>query len=238
MKLQDLLVRRLNIPLATTGVAVVATSLIGGSAYAASTADFSQVVGVGTLTTDIRDASRVSVSSPAVTMSAVTFSFNCQAGATASTGTFGSNSQRIYVDNPDSADNGWTLTLAATDGSTAGWSNSGDTQTFDYNDASGSTAGCSDSGDTDSVAGQMTINPSAATLTTDYSGSSTTGISLGSSAAYAEGSVDSITLVTAGSTSADVWRGYVTGIGVSQTLPAEQAADTYTLNLTLTVASS
>lgn len=56
----------------------------------------------------------------------------------------------------------------------------------------------------------------------------------GSSAAFNQGTTDSITLVNAGSTSNDVWRGYLSGATISQTIPAEQAADSYTLNLTLT----
>src|SRR6476620_10907082 len=86
--------------------------------FGASTSDFSQTINAGTLTTDIRDASRVSVTSPSVSMSAKTFSFNCPSGGSASTGTFGSSTQRIYVDNPNAANNGWTLTLAATSGAT------------------------------------------------------------------------------------------------------------------------
>src|SRR5688572_23548590 len=83
-------------------------------AFAANTTDVTQTINAGTLSTDIMDASRVTVGSPSFAMSAKTFSFDCQAGGSASTGTLGSNTQRVYVSNPDGADSGWTLTMAAT----------------------------------------------------------------------------------------------------------------------------
>lgn len=205
-------------------------------ALAASNSNFTQTINTGTLSTDIADASRNSVASPSVAMSAKAFSFDCYAGGTASTGTFGTNGERMYVSNGDAADNGWTLTVAATSGAAATWVNGGSTQRFDFNDPSGTTAGCSDGSDAggDTYAGQMTVNPAAGTLTTDCTSCTSTGVSLGSSASFNQGTTDSITLVNAGSTSNDIWRGYLTGVGVSQTIPAEQAADSYTLNLTLT----
>ncbi len=209
---------------------------VGTYVLASSTSEFSQVINPGTLTTDIRSDSSTSVGSPAVTMGAKTFSFDCQSGGSASTGTFGTASERIYVDNPDAADGGWTLTLAAAATTTTWGSGS---NYFDFNDAGGS--GCTDtsgSTDPDSYGGQMTVNPATGAITTDYSGSDTTGISLGSSSAYVQGTTDTITLVTASSASADIWRGYFTGISMSQTIPAEQAADTYTIDLTLSVTAS
>lgn len=215
-------------------VVVVAVTSAPMVALAASNSNFTQTINSGTLSTDVLDASRVSVASPAVSMTAKPFSFDCQAGGTASTGTLGSNSERLYVSNGDAADNGFTLTVAATGGATSTWANGGSTQTFDFNDATGSTAGCADGADADSRAGQMTINPTAGSLATDCSTCNATGVSLGSSSAFSQGTTDSITLINAGSTSNDIWRGYLTGATVSQTIPAEQAPDSYTLNLTLT----
>src|SRR5688500_9439075 len=97
----------------------------GATVFAANISNCSQVINTGTLNTDIMDASRVSVASPAVAMSGKTFSFDCQAGGSASTGTFGTNTERVYVNNPDGADNGWNLTIAATGGTTALWQNGG-----------------------------------------------------------------------------------------------------------------
>jgi hypothetical protein len=208
-----------------------------GVAFAASDSDFSQVINAGTLSADIMDASRVTVANPGVSMSAKTFSFDCQAGGSASTGSFGTNTERIYVSNPDGADNGWTLTAAATSGATTRWANGGATQHIDFNDPTGSTAGCSDGADADSgagSAGQLSLNPSAGSLTTDCGSCNTTGVTLGSSSAFNQGTTDSLTLINAASGSNDIWRGYLTGVTASQTVPAETPVDTYTLNLTLT----
>lgn len=213
-------------------------ALFGGIAFAASDSDFSQTINAGTLATDIKDASRVTVANPAVAMSSVGFSFNCQSGGSASTGTFGTNTERVYVSNPDAADNGWALTIAATGGPTDTW-DGGSPPEFDFNDAG--TSGCTDDGttaDADSLAGQMTIDPSVGTLTADCATCVTTNVSKGSSDAFDEGGPDDITLLNAASNSDDVWRGYLTGVSVKQTIPAEQPADTYTINLTLTATAS
>ncbi len=214
---------------------VVAVLSVPAIALAASNSNFTQTINNGTLTTDIMDASRSPVANPSVAMSAKSFSFNCYASGTASVGTFGTNSERVYVSNGDAADNGWTLTVGATGGATSTWANTGATQKFDFNDPSGSTPGCSDGADAgDALGGQMTIDPSAGSLTTDCTSCTSTGVSLGGSAAFNQGTTDSITLVNAGSTSNDVWRGYLTGASISQTIPAEQVADSYSLSLSLT----
>jgi len=234
-KTSSYFVSRLNIGRAVLAVFAI-FGLLGSSAlyvYASGTSSFSQTINAGTLATDIRSDATTSVSSPAVAMSSKTFSFSCLSGGSASTGTFGTATERIYVDNPDGADNGWTLTLAPS-ATTALWTQGGNT--FDFNDAGGS--GCTDGGDTDTKGGQMTVDPSVGSITTDYSGSDTTGISLGSSTAYVEGTTNSVTLVTAGSTSADVWRGYFKDISLSQTIPAEQAAAAYSLSFVLTATAS
>lgn len=203
-------------------------------ALAAPNSTFTQTIGTGTLVTDIMNATRVPVASPAVTMSAKSFSFDCQAGGTASTGTLGTNTERLYVSNGDASDTGFTLTVAATGGATTTWANGGATQTFDFNDPAGSTAGCTDGADADSRPGQMTVNPTAGTITPDCGSCTTTGVSLGTSAGFNQGTLDSITLINAGATSSDIWRGYLTDAGISQTIPAEQVPDSYTLGLTLT----
>ncbi len=197
---------------------------------AANNSTFNQTINAGTLSTDILDASRNSVASPSVGMTARNFSFNCQT----STGTFGTNTERIYVINPNAANNGWTLTLAATPGPTAVWTSGGNT--FDFNDAAGS--GCTDGADADTKAGQLSVDPSVSTLTTDCTSCTTTGVSKGSSSAYVQGTTDSLTLLTAAAASDDAWRGYITGVNLSQTIPAETPTGTYTLNMTLTATAS
>ncbi len=216
-----------------TAVAVLLALSIGAVAFASPATDLTQTINAGTLSADILDASRVAVSSPTFGMSSKAFSFNCQSGGGASTGTLGSNTQRLYVNNPDGADNGWTLTIAATSGATTRWANGGASQFFDFNDTGGS--GCTDgAGDADAQGGQLTIDPSAGTVTTDCGSCGSTGITKGSSAAFNQGTLDSITLVNAAAGSDDIWRGYLTGATLSQTIPAEQAADSYTLNMTIT----
>jgi hypothetical protein len=215
-------------------VAVAGVVVLGAQVSAAPTSDFTQTINPGTLVGSILDASRVSVASPAFAMSAKSVSLDCQFGGSASTGAFGSATQRIYVTNADAADNGFTLTLGATAGATASWANTGATRTFDFNDPTGTDPGCNDGADADARAGQLTVDPNAGTLTTDCTSCTATGVSKGSPAAFAQGVTDNVTLLNAGSSSDDVWRGYLSGATLSQTIPAETPADSYTINLTLT----
>lgn len=217
---------KFKLPLAV----LVIMSLFSSPAFAAATTDLTQTINAGVLATDIKDASRVTVASPAFAMGAATFSFNCQT----STGTLGSNTQRVYVSNPDGADNGWTLSIAATGGATSRWANGGATSYIDFNDPTSS--GCTDGGgDADTTAGQLSIDPSVSTITQDCNSCGATGITKGSSSAFDQGTTDSITLANAAAGSDDIWRGYLTGAALSQTIPADQPADSYTVNLTLTV---
>jgi len=210
------------------GIALCITTV----SYAANNANVTQTINSGTLVTDIRDASRVTVASPSFAMAGTTFSFNCQT----TTGVIGSDSQRLYVDNPGAANAGYTLTLAATGGATSTWNNAGTTQSFDYNDPT--TAGCTDGADADAKGGQLTVNPTAGTLTADCSSCTLTGITKGASTAYSQAVTDSVTLLTAAAGSDDIGRWYLTGIGLSQTIPGEQPNDSYTINLTATVTAS
>lgn len=213
-------------------LAVIILIIINSKVKASDTAQLSQTINSGTLAADTKDASRNTVASPSFTMGATTLSFDCQT----TSGTIGSDSQRIYVNNPDVADAGWTLTVAATSGSTALWQNGGSSQNYDFNDTTSS--GCADGADADSRAGRMTIDASAGTLTADCSSCGTSNITKGSSAAFSQGVTDSITLLNAAAGSDDVGRWYLTGVNIDQTVPAEQAADSYTVNLTATVTAS
>lgn len=215
------------------GLLVVGITVgLGVQAFAASNTNVTQTINMGTLASDIRDASRQTVANPTFALSATNFSFDCQT----TTGLLGSDSQRIYVDNPGAANAGWTVTIAATGGATTTWQNAGTTRSFDFNDPT--TAGCTDGADTDTVGGQLTLNPSAGTLTADCTGCSTTNITKGSSTAYSEGTADSVTLLNAAAASDDAGRWYLTGVGLSQKIPAEQYVDSYTINLTITTTAS
>ncbi|MDQ3123940.1 MAG: hypothetical protein M3Q14_04645 [bacterium] len=210
-----------------------ATPFLPKEVFAASNSNFTQTINAGTLATDIRDNNRVAVANPSVGMSTISYPFACLTGGSRPSGTFGTNTERIYVDNPGNANNGWTLALAATGGATSLWQNGGSTQNYDFNDPGGS--GCTDGVDADTRAGQMTVDPSVGTITADCASCVTTNITRGASTAYNQGTVDSITLLNAAAASDDFGRWYLTGADVDQTIPAEQAADSYTINLTLTV---
>lgn len=185
-------------------------------AYATLTADstLTQSLSAGVISTDIRDAGGSIVVSPLFAMSPATVS-NVQETVT---GTFGSNSQRISIDNPGGANNGWTLTWNATTPGTGVWTSGGNT--YPYNSSA--------------ALGRMTVNPAAGTLTPVVG--SSTGITLGTSASFT--GTDPITLLTAASNSDDVWNGYVTGIGLVQTIPASQPAGSYSISMTQTVTAN
>ncbi len=182
-----------------------------------------------TLSGDIVDAANSSVVSPAVVFPSRTFDLTCQV----STATLGSSAQQLRVVNT-TANAAWTLSLAATNGPTALWSDGG-TNSYDFNDPT--TAGCADGADTDTVAGQLAVDPSGATITPDTS-CSAAGVSKGAAAAFSQGVTDSIPLVI-GSASAEIncmWN--ITGISLSQQIPPEASNASYNLGLTLTLISN
>lgn len=188
------------------------------------------VVPSGTLVADIVDSGGVSVTSPSLNMNTTAASSSCQT----TTGAFGISSQKIRVNNT-TATPGWTLTMAATNGTSSGWSSG--TTSYDFNDGSGSPAGCNDGADADSVSGQLTVNPSVATIT-PQSGCTTTGVSAGSSSAFSQGSIDSITLATASGSAQTNCYWDTTGIGLSQKIPAFEPAGGYSIDMTITVTAN
>lgn len=182
----------------------------------------------GLLSVDIVDSGGASVGSPSISMSSVDVDFTDQT----STGTFGVSSEKIRVTN-STATSTWTLSLAASDGSTATWDGTGNS--YDYNDP---TINAGDGSDTDSEGGRMTIDPSVGTIT-PQGGCSSTNLTLGSSTGFDEElAVNSITLLSAASGADTNCYWDLTGISVSQTIPPEQPADSYSINLTLTAVSS
>jgi hypothetical protein len=231
-KVIHFLLRKMNIALSVFLSTMIATS---GIVLAAQTSNFTQTINAGTLAIDIVDASYVTVGSPSVAMTATTFSFSCLTGGSASTGTFGTSSQVIYIQNPDAADNGWVVSLAAS-AATAFWDSAG--TDFDFNDPT--TSGCGDGADADALKGQLTVDPSGGTLAVGACAScATTGVTKGSSSAFSQGVTDSITLLTGASGSNDIGDWKLTGVSLSQTIPAEQpAANDYDINMTLSVVAS
>ena len=197
--------------------AVLAVAALGTQVtYAASSSSstLSQQINAGALNTSIRDSGGAVVASPSFSMGLVTVSTAAQTA----TGTFGTSAQRIAVENPGNAA-GWSLSIAATAGITALWTSGSNTYGFNGTAANG----------------LLTLNPAAATVV--YNGPSTiTGISQGVSTPFTTTN-PSITLMSASAASDDVWSGYLTGVGVTQTIPAFQPSGTYTLSLTQTVAA-
>jgi len=166
---------------------------------------------------DIVDGSYVTVPSPAVAMGAVQFSFACQTA----TGTLGTSTEQIYVNNNDEADNGWDVSLAAAN-VTDLWTSGGNT--YDFNDSAGD--GCTN--------GQMTVNASVGTLATGQcTGCSTTGVTKGASAAFGE--TNSITLLSADASSNDIGDWTLQGVSLSQKIPAEKPVGNYSINMVLSI---
>lgn len=202
-----------------------------GGVRSATTA-LTQIINTGTLTADIVNASYQPVASPTVAMSTETFSFSCGSAD----GTLGTATEQLYVQNPDAADGGWSLTIAASS-PTAVWDSAG--TDYDFNDPSSS--GCADgAGDTDLLAGQMTIDASVGTLAVGAcSACVVTNISKGTSSAFSEGVLNSITLLTASSSSDDIGDWTLQGVSISQTIPGEQpAASDYDISLTITATAT
>jgi hypothetical protein len=204
----------------TTGVVAIvgiaALAAVPFIAYAAPTATsrLTQQITAGALSTDIRDGSGNVLANPAFTMSAATVSNEQQTV----TGTFGSETQRITVDNPGGASGGWTLALNATTPGTGTWTSGANN--YPYNGTA--------------AAGRLTVNPAAGAIVSTIGAS--TGISLGASTSFT--GTTPVTLVTATEASDDIWNGYFTGIGLTQTIPASTPAGSYTLDMTQTVTAS
>lgn len=196
--------------------AAVGTMVFGAApmVYAATTATstLSQTISNGTLSTDVRDGSNAVVGSPSFSMNSVNVSTS---GQTA-TGTFGTASQRIAVDNPGGANNGFSLTLNATTPGTGVWDD-GASHTYAYNG--------------NATTGVLTVDPSVSTWTALVG--TTTSITKGSSTPFSGSTA--ITLATTSNALEDIWNGYVTGVGLSQQIPANTPAGTYTISMTQTV---
>ena len=181
---------------------------------------------------DIVDANNSPVGSPTVAFSALNTAFSCQT----STGTLGSSSAKIRIDN-GTANELWTLTIAATSGATTNWSNGGTGQ-YDFNDASGSPAGCADGGDADSLAGQLSFDASGSTVTAADHDCDTSGVTKGSSASFTQGTQDSLTLLNTSSSAIKNCIYDATGISTSQQVPPETPTGSYSIGMTLTITAN
>lgn len=175
--------------------------------------EFAIGVGEGVLNVDIVDANGVSVENPNVALSTITYDFSEQL----SSGLLGTTDEKIRLNNPTGTP-AWSVTIAATDGSVAVWSDESG-NSIDYNDPNGG--------------GQLTLDPSVGTVS-EADGGNNVGISLGSAASFEEGVTDSITLYSADINAAVFSRYDLINIALSQIIPAKTAASEYSLNLTIT----
>ena len=166
----------------------------------------------GSLTVDIVDNEGVSVSNPSVGFSGVNYNWSAQQ----STATLGISTQKIRISNTTATPT-WTLSLAATTGSDL-WTGGGNT--YDFNGTA--------------AAGRLNINPGGITIT-PQSGCNNTGLTGGSSSYFVQGTQDSINLITAGASAGTNCYWDVTGVEMTQDIPAAQAIGNYSLNLILSV---
>jgi hypothetical protein len=169
------------------------------------------------LTADIVDGSGASVATPSVAMSATTASFSCQTV----TGTLGDAAQKIRVNNT-TANGAWTISVAA---SGSNWVSG--LNTYSYNNPAAS--GC--------TGGQLTVQPASGTIT-PQSGCNNTAVTTGSNTAFSSGIVSSITLVSASASAGHNCYWDLTGVGLSQKIPAGQKSGAYSIGLTLTVVAN
>jgi photosystem II stability/assembly factor-like uncharacterized protein len=174
--------------------------------------DLAQDITPGTLSTDVRDASNNLVANPSFALSGIIASTSSSQTAI---GTLGTASQRLSVDNPAAADGGFSVTINATVPGTGTWSNG--TNSYAYNGTAST--------------GLLSIDPSIGTWTARVG--TTTALSKGVAASFSGNTP--VTLVVASSVLENIWNGYVTGIGLSQSIPAGTPAGSYTLSVTHTV---
>ena len=203
-------------------VILISMVLAPSTVFASPTPTLNQTINAGTLTTDIYQSNdSTPVTAPTVAFPAQNYSFLCQT----STAVLGDANDKVNVTNLANGINTWTLSIAATSGTSALWSNG--TNTYSYNNAAGS--GC--------TGGQLTVNPAAATLTDDCNSNCTnTNVTLGASTAFNGTTVPSVTLMS--DSSGTAWEGYLTGIGLSQQIPALQHSGSYSLGMTITITNT
>jgi hypothetical protein len=179
----------------------------------------------GSLVTGIVDTNGDPIATPLVPLTPKSVSINHQTAS----GTFGESSQKMRVSNT-TINSAWTLSLAPSSGASALWT--GSSESYDFNDPS---SNASDGADSDNYGGQLTVNPSTGNIA-PQSGCSTTGLVLGTQAAYNEDlNINSITLISAGSNSPIDCYWDLTDISINQTIPAAQKAQSYSIDMTLSV---
>ena len=137
------------------------------------------------------------------------------------------SSQQLEVTNSLST-TGWSVSLAATGGSTAKWTQTGDAANYAFNS-------------TNTDQGQLSVDLSSSAFTASGSmplgqACTTAGLSYGAGGAFVAGtaSANAITLATASNSSLTCLF-KLKNISLKQTIPAYQKPGTYTLPVTVTV---
>lgn len=140
--------------------------------------------------------------------------------------------QTLRIINP-LANTPWSVSIAATDGPAAVWSDGA--ERYDYNDAADGTDGA----DPDAIGGSLSLNPLASEIVSTQGSQrcSNDDLSLGSLARFQEGeqALSSITLVNGLATTASYCQWDVIGIDMQQVVPGSQATGRYRLNFTITI---
>ena len=179
----------------------------------------------GSLDIRFADATDATLTNPTTVFSAA------MTGKTASTTTAklsNNSSQQLEVANSLST-TGWSVSLAATGGPTAKWTQTGGAANYAFNS-------------TNADQGQLSVDLSSSAFTASGStplgqACTTAGLSYGAGGAFVAGtaSANAITLATASSSSGLTCLFKLQDISLKQTIPAYQKPGTYTLPVTVTV---
>ena len=179
----------------------------------------------GSLDIRFADATDATLTNPTTGFSAAMTS---KTASTTTAKLSNNSSQQLEVANSLST-TGWSVSLAATGGSTAKWTQTGDAANYAFNS-------------TNTDQGQLSVDLSSSAFTASGStplgqACTTAGLSYGAGGAFVAGtaSANAITLVTASSSSGLTCLFKLQDISLKQTIPAYQKPGTYTLPVTVTV---
>jgi len=179
----------------------------------------------GSLDIRFADAANATLTNPTTGFSAAMTS---KTASTTTAKLSNNSSQQLEVANSLST-TGWSVSLAATGGSTAKWTQTGDAANYAFNS-------------TNTDQGQLSVDLSSSAFTASGStplgqACTTAGLSYGAGGAFVAGtaSANAITLVTASSSSGLTCLFKLQDISLKQTIPAYQKPGTYTLSVTVTV---
>ena len=179
----------------------------------------------GSLDIRFADATNATLTNPTTVFSAAMTS---RTASTTTAKLSNNSSQQLEVANSLST-TGWSVSLAATGGPTAKWTQTGGAANYAFNN-------------TNADQGQLSVDLSSSVFTASGStplgqACTTAGLSYGAGGAFVAGtaSANAITLATASGTSGLTCLFKLQDISLKQTIPAYQKPGTYTLPVTVTV---